>query len=155
MIENFEWDTHSMAYTGIRLIGFLRHHLGFLGVDGFVVFGRENLIPAIKIRRIQPVKLVGQGYELEFSWPQPEEADLGEVKRFVESEPRFTFRDRSLGELLPSVRSLMFQTIDSVAEEVRDVYKLRLHHTPETLAELIYPKEEYATNKGLEKAVLL
>jgi len=154
VMRSYEWDIPGVVYTGTRLVGFCRKYLKYVGSDGFVTYLSQEFLPHAVTRKIGSAWYSGQGLDLEFRWPSPDEApEIDELGFRLEPEPRFIFHDRSYGVFPPSLRSEMFDTIEDIARELEDVYKMVPSKDSERLLELIYPREEYATPAGIAALV--
>ncbi|TSC86655.1 MAG: hypothetical protein G01um10147_867 [Microgenomates group bacterium Gr01-1014_7] len=150
LMLHYEWDRDEVAYTGTRLVGFCRRYIGYVGTEGFTVYLSQKFLPTIKTHRVGSAWFVGQGLSLEFRWPPPNNEAIKQNNEGLnlEPEPIFVFHDRSYGVLPPSLRSVMFDTIDDITGEFVEVYKLVSDRNSDGLVQLRYPKERYATPLG-------
>lgn len=151
-IERVIWKDFSIAYVASQVFKWFGENLPSINTSDWIKFNMTKLLPTIKSRRFQPVKLSARGYDLVFAWPPLVEIQREDFVFWQEAEPRIIVLDRSFGDLLPKERTQLYRVSDEIAREAEDVYALKTTRTPRAL---IFNKERYSNKIEVRKAHLL
>src|SRR5258708_34689612 len=93
-----------------------------------------------------PLKFEALGFDLFLYGPNIPIDEQLRQRYFREWEPRIVFNHRSKGTLTPRERTKLYFVTQAVAEEMKEVRKVRVEKEP--FYAFVFPREFYAENPG-------
>lgn len=152
-LELVQYRTGEMVHTARQLICNFVQYSGIVKPDDG---GKVIVAIAGIIRGQSDTECLWRtgGVNVKFSgFPKPVPKIVGGRVVFSSREPYFLLEENKGADLTPSMRTHVLRVTDAIAEEMRDVYKLRVEKDGPLV--LVFPNQEYARNIEIFNAALL
>lgn len=154
LAEQAEWRREDIRYATLQIVGYYAHTLQTFGAYWWLRYA-QRISQAVRAESVpRECTLKADYFELIFYPPRPSLTPHIKESLVVweEAEPRLVFHDMTYLNLLPSERNYIYRTNEAIAEEVMDVYKLRIEDNPFSF---VFPKNEYANLTIMGKPTLI
>lgn len=159
VLETISWNSNKVFIGALEIIDLCRAHLPW--VDPYLwkkikpkIYGAVNDKNGVSYEFSRQVEFPAVGYSLIFlgthQLPVPYMED-GDVV-FRQPEPRFEFIDNTYLKMSPKYRNTLYKLSEQIAEEVQDVYSVKVRKFP---LSLVFPQGEYALGSERTRAKLL
>jgi hypothetical protein len=152
-LENTKWDFESIEYSAQKLISYYAKTLPIMGTKFWINYALEGLLPVLRKQSRPSVSFDAHGFSLVFLGPNQFPTPVIEGKAIIyrQAEPRFLFFDQPR-QLTPRLKNLLYYTSRGIAEEMSEVYKLKVSTDP---VSYIFPRDEYSLSVEQERAHII